>query len=180
VDCKAAWGAVSDREIMSQCSALGGFLIFEPHRLDHLVDLRLANGANGTSDMAGSAATVAVERGGSSRDTMKRAGRPRHRSQNPRGDGKGAGNERIKAFGAVLQSRIRLRWTFDWMLGFSPIFYFLLPTCFRFLLCQSLSSTDSISLATSRQVRISTPFQARAANSLHSPGIPFSWWTPRS
>jgi len=30
---------------------------------------------------------------------MERAGTPRHRLQNPRGEGKRAGSERIKAFG---------------------------------------------------------------------------------
>jgi len=32
---------------------------------------------------------------------MERAGKPRRRSQNPRGEGKSAGSDRIKAFGVV-------------------------------------------------------------------------------
>ena len=36
--------------------------------------LHRPNGANGMSDMAGNAARVAVERGGSCRDTMERMG----------------------------------------------------------------------------------------------------------
>jgi hypothetical protein len=30
---------------------------------------------------------------------MERAGKPRHRSQNPRGEGESAGSDQIKAFG---------------------------------------------------------------------------------
>jgi len=59
----------------------------------------LVNGASGTSDMSGVAARVAVERNGSCRKTTERAGRPRHRSHNPRGEGERAGCERINLHG---------------------------------------------------------------------------------
>jgi hypothetical protein len=40
---------------------------------------------------------LTVERGGSCRDTMERI-KPRHRLQNPSGEGEGAGSERIRTF----------------------------------------------------------------------------------
>ena len=39
------------------------------------------------------------------RSRMERAGRPRHRSHNPRGEGKRAGGDRIKAFGVETRPR---------------------------------------------------------------------------
>src|SRR5947207_10308719 len=39
--------------------------------------------------------------GRTARSRMERAGKPRHRSYNPRGEGERAGSERIKSFGVA-------------------------------------------------------------------------------